>query len=78
MRIDPFRYDENDIGQVASAEVRVLSLAGLPAQGMHVHTDGHSISSSMRTEMTAALAVVRPQTRILKMDPGCAYRQSIV
>jgi hypothetical protein len=31
MRIDPFRYDENDIGQAASAEVRVLSLAGLPA-----------------------------------------------
>jgi hypothetical protein len=23
MRIDPFRYDENDIGQAASVEVRV-------------------------------------------------------
>ena len=78
MRIDPFRYDENDIGQATSAEVRVLSLAGLPAQGMHVHTDGYSISSSMRTEMAAAVAGVRRRTRILKMDPGCAYRRSIV
>ena len=78
MRIDPFRYDENDIGQAASAEVRVLSLAGLPAQGMHVHTDGYSISSSMRSEMAAAVVVVRRRTRILKMDPGCAYRRSIV
>ena len=78
MRIDPFRYDENDIGQAASAAVRVLSLAGLPAQGMHVHTDGYSIPSSMRTEMAATVVVVRRRTRILKMDPGCAYRRSIV